>query len=90
MYNTIGDQLEVLWSPEAYYADRKNTFLTLLVGQESGEIVGAEITGFRAYFLHCGVKIDEDHDELPPPTSEKQEQVERVLQHLDKDYKMSV
>ena len=80
MYNEHGDMLEILWSPEAHYADWKNHRLTLLRShKDKNKIVGITITGFRRCFMHCGFCLDPKYDEAPPLTPEEQAEVDAMI-----------
>lgn len=81
-YNETGDQLEVLWSDEAYFAQWKNEYLTLLRSvDDEKKIIGIEITNFRRAFLFAGLRFDREYDEAPL-TSEEKEEVEKKLQEV--------
>jgi len=45
-------------------------------------VIGVNITDFRHYFQHCGIRIDPDYDESPPLTKEEQEEMNRNLRKM--------
>ncbi len=48
-FNRDGDCIEVVLSDESYRAERLDNLVTVYVGRESGELVGALIKGVRAF-----------------------------------------
>ena len=50
-YNRDGDEIEVLWSDESYYAQWLNPSVTVLIGQESGKVVGVYVGRVRELIM---------------------------------------
>jgi hypothetical protein len=83
LYNKIGDMLEVQWDSCAVVAQWVNHKLTILRDPEDEErIVGVQITGFRQYFMHAGIRIDPEYDEAPPLTKEEEEELNELLRSV--------
>jgi len=82
-YNETGDTLEIKWDGVAPVAQWINHKLTLLRSPEDREeIIGVQITGFRQYFLHAGVKLDPEYDEVPPLTPEEEAEMEEHMKKI--------
>ena len=62
-YSESGDCVEFIASPEPFYGERIDSLVTVYYGQQTGDIVGALVKGYRAKIIPWlkqkpGVKIE--------------------------------
>ncbi len=62
-HNVDGDCIELIFSPESYFAKRLTDTLTILIGEESGKPIGLLLKGVRGFLRrmmqrHPGLKIE--------------------------------